>query len=244
MLIYKDETIVSLSEFQKKFPFQAKIYPDINLETLNISREDISFQMAQNKIELCYKSFSPLSFELDKKLKYHRHYFYKNSIYKDPLARALGYKQGKEKPNILDATGGALSDSMLILSYGVNSLQVIERSPIVAILGSNALDNLNSELVKFHYGNVQDIKLQEYDVAYYDPMYEQKNTKTSPKKEMSIFRDIVKADLDTVEVAKFLQINCQERLVIKRSRKAEPLLEKPSYSIKGKSTCYDVYIRS
>ena len=75
-------------------------------------------------------------------------------------------------------------------------------------------------------------------------MYHEKNTKASPKKSMAIFRELVGADVDAANVAKKLCMeNCQ-RVVIKRSRKASPLIEKPHHTIEGKSTCYDVYLCS
>ena len=72
-------------------------------------------------------------------------------------------------------------------------------------------------------------------------MYEQKNEKAAPRKEMRIFREVVQVDSDIVQVGSALR-ETNKRLVIKRSSKASPLIESPEISFGKKSTVYDVYI--
>jgi 16S rRNA (guanine1516-N2)-methyltransferase len=73
-------------------------------------------------------------------------------------------------------------------------------------------------------------------------MYQGKNSKTAAKKEMEIFRELVGVDEDIKETAMALKKLANERLVIKRSNKAKPILEGYAHTIKGKSTSYDVYL--
>lgn len=194
-------------------------------------------------IELVYPSFKGIFIDIEQSLNHHKTFFYKNSPYKDPLAKALGLKPGLEKPVVLDASAGLLGDSCLIHSYGVKTLQLMERHPLVAILIINALKRYPLENTDFVFGSALELETEDIDVIYFDPMYGEKNTKASPKKEMKIFRALIGEDWDRKECALKLLDKAKKRLVLKRSNKATPLLEKPDFTIKGKSTCYDVYLK-
>lgn len=227
---------ISFEVFEQSFPEEAKVLEGFILK-------GAALVVTENRISLNYGEYKNLWFPLQKKLDYHKRFFNKHSLYKDPLAKALGIKKGKSRPTVIDATGGALNDSMLILSYGVTNLKIFERNPIVACLASNALKNLKGFKGEFFYGDATKVKdLEKSDVVYFDPMYESRASKTAPKKEMAIFREVVKDDEDKVEIARQLFSLAKERVVIKRSNKNIPLLEKPDFTIEGKSTCYDVYL--
>ena len=193
-----------------------------------------------NQGQLIYVSDSGMELKINAKseLEYHKRYFFKNSIYKELIAKAVGLKRGKDRPKVLDATGGTLKDSLLLKSMGLD-LVVCERSPISAALITNAISQ-NQLDIDFHFASCTDNRF-EADVAYYDPMYDHINSKSLAKKEMRIFREIVGPDTDDQVVAHFLLEN-YKRLVIKRSIKAPALLDNPSMSFSGKSTRYDVYL--
>lgn len=183
-----------------------------------------------------------MSLDLHSQLEYHKRFFYKNSIYNQPLAKALGLKKGKERPIVLDATAGTLKDSCLMVSMGFKVI-ACERNPIAAALILNALKRCPIAELKFVFNNAVDVSKENesWDVVYFDPMYEQINKKAAARKEMRIFRDVVHADLDAKEVALKLK-EMGKRIVIKRSSKAEPLVENPTMSFGSKSTIYDVFI--
>ncbi len=218
-----------------------ELFPEEGLIVKNVVHNDIRIiiHQASQSFSLKYKEFNPVKIDILNILEKHKYFFAKNSFYKDPLARALGLKKGKKRPNVLDATAGMMGDSLLMYSYGLNSLTCGERNPLVAMLILNAL-KISKLDVKFHYGSYD--SNQVFDVIFFDPMYDVVNKKTAPKKEMEIFRNIVGKDQDAKEVAIELKKKAVERLVIKRSSKAPCLLENPSHTIKGKSTSYDVYL--
>jgi hypothetical protein len=179
-------------------------------------------------------------FNIDSMLHYHKVYFYKNSVYDQPLAKALGIKKGSIRPSVIDATAGSLKDSMLIYSFGVVKLTMYERNPLVAVLISNSLAHADAlENIQFLFTESSSIQNSE-SVIYFDPMYEEKNSKAAPRKEMQVFRKFVGADLDAMKTAQNL-LEKTKRLVIKRSIKAKPLLESPDITFGKKSTQYDVY---
>jgi 16S rRNA (guanine1516-N2)-methyltransferase len=181
-----------------------------------------------------------------KQLDYHKRFFYKNSIYKEPLAKALGIKKGESRPLVIDATAGTLHDSLLIYSFGAKVV-AIERHPLVASNILSSLADIGLEGFAFYQGNAVEIiptLIEVPDVIYFDPMYgENKNAKAAPKGEIQVFRELVGEDQDAVTNATLLKNLSGKRFVIKRSLKADPLLSGVSMSFSGKSTRYDVYLK-
>lgn len=237
MRFFNKEQEIDFNAFKKALPAEAAV-----LEPHLDRGEQFEYD-SDHRLFLKSKSSGPISFELESKLKYHQRFFYKNSVYSQPLAKALGIKKGRPRPKVLDATAGTLKDSMLILAMGCDVL-ACERNPIVQALILNALKFVEFE-ARFEFipkGTLDLISERgDFDVAYYDPMYEQKNEKAAPRKEMRIFREVVQVDSDIVQVGSALRAT-GKRLVIKRSSKAAPLIGAPEVSFGKKSTIYDVYI--
>lgn len=233
MDFFKEKKLISFEQFSEFFPEEAEILKD-SLEL------DVKFHIECQKLKLESPYSNPVFIDAANKLDYHKKHFYKKSLYKEPLARALGFKKGHEKPYVLDATAGMMGDCILMLAMGAR-VDLCERNPIAAALCINTIKNNNLD-INLYFGPATDLNLDP-DVIYFDPMYAQKNDKTRPKKEMQIFRDVVGLDLDAMKTARLL-FRKSKRLVIKRSIKANPLLENPSMTISGKSTSYDVYLNS
>tara|TARA_Y100000385_G_C12917211_1_gene560915 strand:+ start:176 stop:916 length:741 start_codon:yes stop_codon:yes gene_type:complete len=231
MEFFRDQILISFGEFSDKFPEEAEVLKD-SLEL------EVKFQIEGQTLKLVSPYSNPVSIDASSRLDYHKKHFYKKSLYKEPLARALGFKKGIDKPYVLDATAGMMGDSILMLAMGAR-VDICERNPIAAALCANTIKN-NKLDIQLYFGSATDFDLKP-DVIYFDPMYSQKNDKTKPKKEMQIFRDVVGVDLDAKETATVL-LKQSQRLVIKRSIKADPLIDNPSMTISGKSTSYDVYL--
>jgi 16S rRNA (guanine1516-N2)-methyltransferase len=232
MKLFIDSLQVDLKQFSELEPVCGQIISTI--------ADDFDGEFHLRESQLIFKENNGLELKINAKseLEYHKRYFFKNSLHKELLAKAIGIKKGKDKPKVLDCTGGTLKDSLLMYAFGIE-LIVCERNPVAASLISNAISQ-NRLNMKF----INDSCLSETfdaDVAYFDPMYSHKNEKSLPKKEMRIFREVVGEDLDSLEVAQILKKN-YKRLVIKRSTKAPFLIDSPSMSFTGKSTRYDVYL--
>lgn len=186
----------------------------------------------------------PIGIEIDRELTRHEEYFKKSSLQKELLARAIGVK-GPYRPRVLDLTAGMLGDTLLLLSFGCE-VWASERHPVIRFLIESAVKNAQHPRMKnFHFlgsdaENVLDSKLP-VDVYFFDPMFEDANEKTSPKKEMRIFRNLVGPDQDAESV--FLKALSQKpkRLVVKRPKQSVYLSQKPAVEYIGKSTRYDVY---
>lgn len=186
----------------------------------------------------------PIGIEIDRELARHEEYFKKSSLQKELLARAIGVK-GPYRPKVLDLTAGMLGDTLLLLSFGCE-VWAAERHPVIRFLIESAVKNAQHPRVKnFHFlgsdaESVLDTQLP-VDVFYFDPMFEDANEKTSPKKEMRIFRSLVGSDLDAEKVFLKAQALKPKRLVVKRPKQSVYLSQKPAVEYIGKSTRYDVY---
>lgn len=231
---YTQDKQLDNSYISEKFPQEWEYLSQIDSEI------DLRFEVHAKRIMLVNDFGKPLFIDIEKKLKYHRSYFSKNSIYKELFAKALGVKKGSPFPLVLDSTGGLLGDTLLMTSYGLE-VDVIERNPLVSMLIVNALRNSSTQ-INFNQLAAQELD-KYYPVIFFDPMYAEKNKKSAPKKEMQVFRSIVGEDIDRLEVANHL-FNLTNRLVIKRSIKASPLILRPNMTFSGKSTCYDVYLNN
>lgn len=184
----------------------------------------------------------PIGIEIDKTLDRHQEFFRKSSIHKELFARAIGIK-GAVRPRILDLTAGLLGDSLLFLAAGCD-VHACERNPLVNFLIQSALGNSHHPLLaKLRFSTVDGATMlgPDYDVIYFDPMFEDANQKASPKKEMRIFRNLLEGDQDA-EAVLLKALTCGvKRVVVKRPRKSRELLDRRPLRMEGKSTRYDIY---
>ncbi len=177
---------------------------------------------------------------------WHYHQRKKYSLTNEPLAKALGIK-GIAKPRIWDATCGSGKDSLLIHYFG-GVLTSFERNPIIFLLLQDALRRFSlpfnivfADPSRFNFNHFAQVAP---DVIYYDPMYPEKSgSKKSalPRKEMRIFKDLIGEDLDSTIFFDWAKKTALERVVVKRSIQADPLIPNPTASYRGKSTRYDMY---
>ena len=186
----------------------------------------------------------PIGIEIDRELNRHEQYFKSSSLKSELLAKAIGIKGG-ERPRVLDLTAGMLGDTLLFLSFGCE-VWASERHPVIKFLIETAMRNAqHPKLLRFHFlpGDAEGVLLNppETEVIYYDPMYEDASSKTSPRKEMRIFRNLVGKDQDAEIIFKAALNLKPKRLIVKRPRSSGILVMEPSVEYVGKSTRYDVY---
>lgn len=211
-------------------------------------------QIYLNTQAIKQEGFSPLCFNFMSHIKYHNTQSY--SLKREPLAKALGMKKNPH-PHVLDATCGEGKDTLLMLNFGAK-VSSYERNPVIALLLLDAQRRLrnNPETISIYKDNFEffpyDSRTSEDfisrnrpDVIYFDPMYKSDKKRTAkPRKEMQIFEEVVGKDSDSLEFFEWATSIKPQRIVVKRSLHADPIKEGPSYSIKGKSTRYDVYLIS
>ena len=173
------------------------------------------------------------------------------------IAKAIGVS-GKFSPKVLDLTAGLGGDAFVLASLGC-AVTMLERNPIVHSLLADGLARaaISAEDDSDLRGIMQRISLLEAnsaeylqqgaditsaDVVYVDPMFPERKKSAKVKKQMQAFHAIVGADLDADKLLALALAVANYRVVVKRPAGACYLAEsKPSYSLEGKSTRYDIY---
>jgi len=187
----------------------------------------------------------PISIEIDQELHRHEEYFKRSSIHKELVARAIGIK-GPFRPRVLDLSAGLLGDTLLFLALGCEVL-ALERHPLVSLLIKKALLNAkHPALAKLTFinedaGHFLESKPQ-VDTIYFDPMFEDANGKSAPRKEMRIFRHFIGSDHDAKSVFEKAKRLGAKRLVVKRPKHSIALTSEEAVTFLGKATRYDVYL--
>jgi len=80
------------------------------------------------------------------------------------------------------------------------------------------------------------------DIIYLDPMFPHRKKSAKVKKEMQAFQNIVGGDEDSGALLEHAVNSARYRVVVKRASNAEFLAGlKPTYSLTGKSTRFDIF---
>jgi 16S rRNA (guanine1516-N2)-methyltransferase len=169
------------------------------------------------------------------------------------VAKALGLKKGK-RPSILDLTAGMGSDAFVLACLG-SSVTLCERNPIVHALLNDGIERamayvedreLTEIASRMHLLEEDALTWQSpsrFDCVYLDPMFPERKKKSAlVKKDMQAFHDIVGGDEDAEGLLERALSWAIQRVVVKRPKLASYLAgQKPSHSLQGKATRFDVY---
>ena len=171
------------------------------------------------------------------------------------IAKAVGIKSGV-RPYIADVTAGLGKDAFVLATLGCE-ISLVERSSVVAMLLQDGLERGYQDLetaqilarMELFSGNGADWLQRSLgngrrrpDVVYLDPMFPHSKKSAQVKKEMSLFRELIGDDTDTAELLETALKVANNRVVVKRPRKA-PNIDgpMPSFSLEGKSGRFDIY---
>ncbi|MEN5298928.1 class I SAM-dependent methyltransferase [Brucella sp. TWI559] len=170
------------------------------------------------------------------------------------LAKAVGFSRGVT-PDIVDATAGLGRDAFLLASLGA-TVTLIERSKKMYDLLSDALARAHSEggryaqtiarMTLLHGDSCLLLPELKPKVVLVDPMHPPRGNSALVKKEMRQIREIVGPDPDSEKLMQIALEVAENRVVLKWPLRAEPMpgLRKPSHQILGKSTRYDVFVKT
>ena len=173
------------------------------------------------------------------------------------IAKATGLSRSGFRPQLLDLTAGLGRDGFILASLGAQ-VTMIERNPVIYALLADGLsraadkaeeDPPLAEILRRINTVCQDsvdyletlTDQQCPDVIYLDPMFPPREKSSKVKKEMQIFHQLVGPD-DARELLPVALGKARYRVVVKRPVHA-PVLNgcEPGYSLKGKSTRFDIY---
>lgn len=175
------------------------------------------------------------------------------------IAKAVGISNVEYKPFVVDLTAGLGRDGFVLASLGAKILMV-ERNPIVSALLHDGLARARSETVNTRTNLEEILKrislmhgdadfylrgLEETsrpDVIYLDPMFPCREKSSKVKKEMQLLHQLLGLDDDGASLLTLAREKARYRVVVKRPVHAPCLAnQQPGYSLKGKSTRFDVY---
>lgn len=169
------------------------------------------------------------------------------------LGKAVGWKQSLA-PRVLDVTAGFGLDSFLLADLGCDVLGA-ERQPVLATLlelaRTRALSSDDEWLrgvasrLMFRQGDAKDLSLEyvaDRDVIYLDPMFPVER-RAAPGKGMQVLQRLCgEAGADGETLLQWAVTQPVKRVVVKRPRKAPPLLEEGlGHKITGRAVRFDVY---
>ena len=172
------------------------------------------------------------------------------------IAKAAGIS-GKFHPSVLDLTAGLGVDAFVLAGLGCQ-IKLLERNPIVHLLLQDGLNRaLNAgrddsslqsiiarmELLKTDSSIYLDALNQDMpDIIYLDPMFPTRKKSAQVKKEMQALHQIVGSDIDADNLLEQALCKTKYRVIVKRPAHSAFLgNHKPSYSLEGKSTRYDIF---
>ena len=165
------------------------------------------------------------------------------------LAKAVGAKKGLK---VVDCTAGLGRDAFLLASLGCN-VTMIERSAEMVLLLEDALararmhENLLTTLSRLTLveADALDVlqRMEEVpDAITIDPMFPKRRKSALVKGDMQVLQRFLGVDEDAQALLD-LALDCScPRVVLKRPIHDQSVEVKPTYSLKGSSVRFDVFI--
>ena len=170
-----------------------------------------------------------------------------------PLAKAVGIKRGY-RPTVLDGTAGFGEDGFALASLG-SPVTMIERSPVIWALLADAIARTEeNKAIGAIFSRRVTLKLADtidyltscsdmFDTVFLDPMYPSTPKSSLNKQRMRILRELVGDDHDGSELITAALQKARKRVAVKRPIRAASLDDrKPSFTIAGKSSRFDIYL--
>ncbi len=168
------------------------------------------------------------------------------------IAKAVGLPRGLKE--IWDLTCGLAEDAWFLVRLGA-SVTAFERHPQIAALVHDAWSRAKAvpataELAS-RFTLVQEDAIMHLrakmtctgpEVIYLDRMFSFEKKKSAlPRKEMQIFRRVVGADTDSMELLREALRVARDRVVVKRPLHEPPLLVGVQHRFEGSAIRYDFY---
>ncbi len=178
---------------------------------------------------------------------------------KDLLGRAIGRGPGERGgEEVVDATAGLGADAFHLAASGFR-VTLVERVPVVAALLEDALERarrgelgeaarIAAARAALEAGDARGLLARRREsgalpsVVLLDPMYPKRGKAALPGKGMALFRELVGDDQDAPALLEDALATATRRVVVKRPHNAPELGGiKPSGSLRGSTTRYDLY---
>lgn len=239
------ETTLELIDLARRLNLPLIDAPDPNFSHV------LAFRESRLELHSLHAKRSPLSVDFLSGPPHYR--FYHDRRISQPLAKAVGIKRGY-RPTVLDATAGFGEDGFALASLGC-SVTMIERSPVIWALLADAVARTKANpAIGAVFNRYVTLKLADaidyissctdiYDTVFLDPMYPSTPKSSLNKQRMRTLRELVGDDCDGPNLLTAALQGARKRVAVKRPARAGTLDDrKPSFTITGKSSRYDIYL--
>lgn len=178
----------------------------------------------------------------------------KLSLKNELIGKAVAIKS-KFDLRVVDATAGFGRDAFILAQLGC-PVCMLERNPVVALLLEDGIkraarDNVCNEVIeRMELISVDAASFltainqaEQPDVVYLDPMFPERRKAAKVKKEMQLLQGLLGSHDGQPGLLSLARTRAGKKVVVKRPAKA-PCLENqsPDYSVKGKSSRFDIYL--
>lgn len=170
---------------------------------------------------------------------------------KELIVQALG----RQRPaHVVDATAGLGRDAFVLASAGIR-VTLFEQHPVIHALLEDGLQRARqfeatqdiAQRMSLERSNAIEALpfVDDAEVIYLDPMYPHREKSAAVKKEMRLFQQLLGDAPDASDLLVAARTAAKHRVVVKRPLKGGFLANKqPNYSLKGRSTRFDIYLSS
>lgn len=168
--------------------------------------------------------------------------FAQRTRHNDPLARAIGLHK-KSDLRVLDMTAGLGKDALWLSHCGAQ-VTMIERHPVLALLLSQAVQASGANMhviCQDAKSYVAALQKDQFDVAYYDPMFAPRSKTALVKKDMQILQALHGDELPDPSIITLAK-NIIPKVVVKRGKNDPVLCDGVHHQLTTKVTRFDIYI--
>jgi len=229
------------------------------LLTFDRSNYDLALQLSNHGLQLVwYVDNKQLTLKISFTDGKNRHRLNYGGGKSQMLAKACGLN--KTLPTILDVTAGLGADAFVLASLGC-TVTMCERNNLLVILLEDALERAKSNaetaviVSKMRLINIEATTLlanwrkflaEKPQVIYLDPMFPVRSKTALVKKNMQVLQMLNAKFTSNDDLLLNLALDvAQNRVVVKRPKSALSLTKlKPSYSLFGKSSRFDIYTKN
>lgn len=171
----------------------------------------------------------------------YQHNFAGRTRHNDPLSRAIGLHK-KQGLRVLDMTAGLGKDALWLSQCGAD-VTMVERHPVLAFLLNHAAQKLKTPMRVIcadakEY--LSELDSEQFDVAYYDPMFEPRTKTALVKKDMQLLQSLHGNEPADPSLIPLAQSKCA-KVVVKRGKSDPVLSPGVHHQLMTKVTRFDVY---
>lgn len=176
-----------------------------------------------------------------------------NKAHRELLVKAAKVRTPGRAPRAVDATAGLGEDALLLAAAGFEVLLFEHDRTMFRLLEDELARAAQDDRLSPAAGRMTLVQADSLlalpsltprpDVVYLDPMFPKREKSAAVEKKAQVLQALERPCEDEAALLAAAQEACPRKIVVKRPIKGRPLAgERPSYSLRGTSVRYDVYV--